>query len=135
MPVSIRLSTQWRSFWCCNRNSLSQDRIPVTPRDSHNTTSFLAAIMRIRSRRSSYGFGLAIKKITNVFSKEILAKRALRKIKLLRHFRGHRDVYMPGRLYQSIGADLCRSPACMRDFPAFLDFNQPILQWSSYSYN
>ena len=31
---------------------------------------------------------MAIKKITNVFSKKILAKRALREIKLLQHFRG-----------------------------------------------
>jgi hypothetical protein len=36
--------------------------------------------------------GVAIKKITNVFSKKILAKRALREIKLLQHFRGHRNV-------------------------------------------
>ena len=34
------------------------------------------------------GEGVAIKKVTNVFSKKILAKRALREIKLLQHFRG-----------------------------------------------
>jgi serine/threonine protein kinase len=34
------------------------------------------------------GEGVAIKKITNVFSKKILAKRALRELKLLQHFRG-----------------------------------------------
>lgn len=47
-------------------------------------------------RRSMYsaatnnvtGEGVAIKKVTNVFSKKILAKRALREIKLLQHFRG-----------------------------------------------
>ena len=38
------------------------------------------------------GDGVAIKKVTNVFSKKILAKRALREIKLLQHFRGHRNV-------------------------------------------
>ncbi|EFE39650.1 hypothetical protein TRV_05665 [Trichophyton verrucosum HKI 0517] len=36
--------------------------------------------------------GVAIKKVTNVFSKRILAKRALREIKLLQHFRGHRNI-------------------------------------------
>ncbi|KAH8879060.1 putative MAK1 protein [Thozetella sp. PMI_491] len=36
--------------------------------------------------------GVAIKKVTNVFSKKILAKRALREIKLLQHFRGHRNI-------------------------------------------
>jgi serine/threonine protein kinase len=39
--------------------------------------------------------GVAIKKVTNVFSKKILAKRALREIKLLQHFRGHRNVRSP----------------------------------------
>jgi len=37
---------------------------------------------------NSTGEGVAIKKVTNVFSKKILAKRALREIKLLQHFRG-----------------------------------------------
>lgn len=41
------------------------------------------------------GEGVAIKKVTNVFSKKILAKRALREIKLLQHFRGHRNVGPP----------------------------------------
>jgi mitogen-activated protein kinase 7 len=39
------------------------------------------------------GEGVAVKKVTNVFSKKILAKRALREIKLLQHFRGHRNVH------------------------------------------
>ena len=43
------------------------------------------------------GEGVAIKKVTNVFSKKILAKRALREIKLLQHFRGHRNVCHPVR--------------------------------------
>jgi mitogen-activated protein kinase 7 len=41
--------------------------------------------------------GVAIKKVTNVFSKKILAKRALREIKLLQHFRGHRNVGWPNQ--------------------------------------
>lgn len=46
------------------------------------------------------GEGVAIKKVTNVFSKKILAKRALREIKLLQHFRGHRNVCLclPGTM-------------------------------------
>ena len=47
--------------------------------------------------------GVAIKKVTNVFSKKILAKRALREIKLLQHFRGHRNVHIPyHRLTESL---------------------------------
>lgn len=38
------------------------------------------------------GERVAVKKVTNVFSKKILAKRALREIKLLQHFRGHRNI-------------------------------------------
>ncbi|ETS63666.1 hypothetical protein PaG_01970 [Moesziomyces aphidis] len=38
------------------------------------------------------GESVAIKKITNVFTKKILTKRALREIKLLRHFRGHKNI-------------------------------------------
>ncbi len=40
----------------------------------------------------STGESVAIKKITNVFTKKILTKRALREIKLLRHFRGHKNI-------------------------------------------
>ncbi|KAH3662549.1 hypothetical protein OGAPHI_005801 [Ogataea philodendri] len=38
------------------------------------------------------GGHVAIKKVTNIFSKKILCKRALREIKLLRHFRGHKNI-------------------------------------------
>ena len=41
---------------------------------------------------------MAVKKVTNVFSKKILAKRALREIKLLQHFRGEPG---PARTYVS----------------------------------
>lgn len=40
------------------------------------------------AQNNTTGEGVAIKKVTNVFSKKILAKRALREIKLLQHFRG-----------------------------------------------
>lgn len=38
---------------------------------------------------------VAIKKVTRVFDKLILAKRALREIKLMRHFNGHDNVSTP----------------------------------------
>ncbi|RKO84047.1 kinase-like domain-containing protein, partial [Blyttiomyces helicus] len=38
------------------------------------------------------GQEVAIKKVTKVFEKSILAKRALRELKLLRHFNGHENV-------------------------------------------
>lgn len=41
---------------------------------------------------SADGPGVAIKKVTNIFSKKILCKRALRELKLLNHFRGHKNI-------------------------------------------
>jgi mitogen-activated protein kinase 7 len=38
------------------------------------------------------GDQVAIKKVTKIFEKNILAKRALREIKLLRHFNGHENI-------------------------------------------
>jgi mitogen-activated protein kinase 7 len=45
-----------------------------------------------RYTESNQAVGVAIKKVTNIFSKKILAKRALRELKLLTHFRGHKNV-------------------------------------------
>ncbi|KAK9236934.1 kinase-like domain-containing protein [Lipomyces kononenkoae] len=45
-----------------------------------------------RYTESSQAVGVAIKKVTNIFSKKILAKRALRELKLLTHFRGHKNI-------------------------------------------
>lgn len=35
---------------------------------------------------------LAIKKVSNIFKREVLMKRAVRELKLMRHFKGHRNV-------------------------------------------
>lgn len=35
---------------------------------------------------------IAIKKVSNIFHKEVLMKRAVREIKLMRHFKGHKNV-------------------------------------------
>lgn len=35
---------------------------------------------------------LAIKKVSNIFAKEILLKRAIRELKLMKHFKGHKNV-------------------------------------------
>lgn len=35
---------------------------------------------------------IAIKKVSNIFYKEVLMKRAVREIKLMRHFKGHKNV-------------------------------------------
>ncbi|KAG5461836.1 MAG: hypothetical protein BJ554DRAFT_5912, partial [Olpidium bornovanus] len=43
------------------------------------------------ARNQETGENFAIKKVMRVFDKPILAKRALREIKLLRHFRSHEN--------------------------------------------
>lgn len=45
-----------------------------------------------RNTRGENAESVAIKKVTNVFSKKILAKRCLREVKLLQHFRGHKNI-------------------------------------------
>lgn len=64
------------------------------------------------------GEGVAVKKVTNVFSKKILAKRALREIKLLQHFRGHRNVQLPS-------SPLMRAPLTRARLHAFTIWTSP----------
>ncbi|PVF97016.1 CMGC/MAPK/ERK protein kinase [Serendipita vermifera] len=47
-------------------------------------------VVAAKNRRT--GEGCAIKKITNIGTKKILTKRCLREIKLLHHFRGHKNI-------------------------------------------
>ncbi|BGP48688.1 mitogen activated protein kinase 2 [Rhodotorula kratochvilovae] len=44
------------------------------------------------ARNKLSGDTVAIKKVTKVFQKKILTKRALRELKLLHHFRGHKNI-------------------------------------------
>lgn len=42
---------------------------------------------------------VAIKKVMKIFTNEVLVKRAMRELKLMRHFRGHRNVSRIGFYY------------------------------------
>ncbi|ORY84142.1 kinase-like domain-containing protein [Leucosporidium creatinivorum] len=44
------------------------------------------------AKSTTTGESVAIKKVTKVFQKKILTKRALRELKLLHHFRGHKNI-------------------------------------------
>ncbi|TFK75471.1 kinase-like protein [Pluteus cervinus] len=46
----------------------------------------------VAAKHRPSGVGCAIKKITSISSKRILTKRCLREIRLLRHFRGHKNI-------------------------------------------
>lgn len=75
--------------------------------------------------------GVAIKKVTNVFSKKILAKRALREIKLLEHFRGHRNVRRQPTTFPAIPLDTNQRAqiTCLydMDIPRPNDYNETYL--------
>ncbi|KAI9639101.1 kinase-like domain-containing protein [Dioszegia hungarica] len=44
------------------------------------------------ARHAQSGETCAVKKVTNVFTKKILTKRCLRELRLLHHFRGHKNI-------------------------------------------
>ncbi|ORY69106.1 kinase-like domain-containing protein [Pseudomassariella vexata] len=84
--------------WCV-RFIAAPHREPQLPRHlwagkQPNAIRWLIDVLFLSSAavNSQTDEGVAIKKVTNVFSKKILAKRALREIKLLQHFRGHRNI-------------------------------------------
>ncbi|EEH36530.2 mitogen-activated protein kinase MKC1 [Paracoccidioides lutzii Pb01] len=74
-------------FKVFNQEFVVDERYNVTKELGQGAYGIVCAATNIQT-----GEGVAIKKVTNVFSKKILAKRALREIKLLQHFRGHRNI-------------------------------------------
>ncbi|KAH8434986.1 mitogen-activated serine/threonine-protein kinase SLT2 [Aspergillus melleus] len=97
-------------FKVFNQDFIVDERYNVTKELGQGAYGIVCA-----AQNTQTGEGVAVKKVTNVFSKKILAKRALREIKLLQHFRGHRNV----RLNPAVVAELkltpmaCRLLACM----------------------
>ena len=76
-----------RNFRTFNQDFVVDDRYTVTKELGQGAYGIVCA-----ATNNVTGEGVAVKKLTNVFSKKILAKRALREMKLLRHFRGHRNI-------------------------------------------
>ncbi|KAI1842080.1 hypothetical protein JX265_013925 [Neoarthrinium moseri] len=74
-------------FKVFNQDFIVDERYTVTKELGQGAYGIVCAAVNNQTNE-----GVAIKKVTNVFSKKILAKRALREIKLLQHFRGHRNV-------------------------------------------
>ena len=74
-------------FKVFNQDFIVDERYTVTKELGQGAYGIVVA-----ATNNQTGEGVAIKKVTNVFSKKILAKRALREIKLLQHFRGHRNI-------------------------------------------
>lgn len=74
-------------FKVFNQDFIVDERYTVTKELGQGAYGIVCA-----ATNNQTGEGVAIKKVTNVFSKKILAKRALREIKLLQHFTGHRNI-------------------------------------------
>jgi len=76
-----------KTFKVFNQDFIVDERYVVTKELGQGAYGIVCAATNTQTQE-----GVAIKKVTNVFSKKILAKRALREIKLLQHFRGHRNI-------------------------------------------
>ncbi|KAF2861357.1 mitogen-activated protein kinase spm1 [Piedraia hortae CBS 480.64] len=74
-------------FKVFNQDFIVDERYTVTKELGQGAYGIVCA-----ASNNQTGEGVAIKKVTNIFSKKILAKRALREIKLLQHFREHRNI-------------------------------------------
>ncbi|KAJ6171209.1 hypothetical protein N7470_000276 [Penicillium chermesinum] len=74
-------------FKVFNQDFIVNEQYNVTKELGQGAYGIVCAATNVQT-----GEGVAVKKVTNVFSKKILAKRALREIKLLQHFRGHRNI-------------------------------------------
>ncbi|KAI5297054.1 hypothetical protein KEM56_005114, partial [Ascosphaera pollenicola] len=74
-------------FKVFNQEFIVDERFTVTKELGQGAYGIVCAATNVETNE-----GCAVKKVTNVFSKKILAKRALREIKLLQHFRGHPNI-------------------------------------------
>lgn len=72
-----------------NQDFTIDRRFQVTKELGHGAYGIVCAA---KYTGSADGPGVAVKKVTNIFSKKILCKRALRELKLLNHFRGHKNI-------------------------------------------
>ncbi|KAJ6788633.1 hypothetical protein PWT90_09443 [Aphanocladium album] len=108
-----------KAFKVFNQEFIVEDRYTVTKELGQGAYGIVCAAVDNASNE-----GVAVKKITNIFSKKILAKRALREIKLLQHFRGHRNVRFPSCRLRSAACLMRVARAGYTDRGA-ADFNVP----------
>ncbi|SAL99010.1 hypothetical protein [Absidia glauca] len=76
-------------------STLTLDDLQSAVTDALSCFSFVFVIMMgnlSSAKDNSSGEQVAIKKVCRIFEKTILAKRALREVKLLKHFNGHENI-------------------------------------------
>lgn len=75
-----------------NQEFIIDSRFKITKELGHGAYGIVCSAQYDDGSNSPSGNVVAIKKITNIFSKKILCKRALREVKLLQFFRGHKNI-------------------------------------------
>lgn len=83
------MQAERHTYRVSNQEFTIDRRFQVTKELGHGAYGIVCAA---KYTGSTDGPGVAIKKVTNIFSKKILCKRALRELKLLNHFRGHKNI-------------------------------------------
>ncbi|EKV07468.1 hypothetical protein PDIG_73290 [Penicillium digitatum PHI26] len=111
-------------FKVFNQDFIVSEQYNVTKELGQGAYGIVCAATNVQT-----GEGVAVKKVTNVFSKKILAKRALREIKLLQHFRGHRNVGRRSSLSMPTPANAALQITCLydMDIPRPDNFNETYL--------
>lgn len=83
------IEAERHTYKVSNQDFTVDRRFQVTKEMGHGAYGVVCAA---KYTGAADGPGVAIKKVTNIFSKKILCKRALRELKLLKHFRGHKNI-------------------------------------------
>lgn len=77
------------SFQVFNQDFIVDNRFQLIKEIGHGA---YGVVCSARFMESPEDTTIAIKKVTNIFQKTLLCKRSLRELKLLRHFRGHKNI-------------------------------------------
>lgn len=75
-----------------NQDFVVDRRFKIVKELGHGAYGIVCSARYDDGSSTSDGNFVAIKKITNIFSKKILCKRSLRELKLLQFFRGHKNI-------------------------------------------
>lgn len=75
-----------------NQDFIIDKRFKIVKELGHGAYGIVCSAKYDDGSQSEDGSYVAIKKITNIFSKKILCKRSLRELKLLQFFRGHKNI-------------------------------------------
>lgn len=89
MSSSSIIPAERHTYKVFNQDFVIDRRFEITKELGHGAYGIVCAA---KYTGSPEAVGVAIKKVTNIFSKKILCKRALREMRLLNHFRGHKNI-------------------------------------------